>query len=77
MSEWQPIETAPPMTAVLLYACGPVIGHFNTTNDKWWTETDGTKTTAERNLNSFNKPTHWMSLPDAPTPPVDGEDGQV
>lgn len=65
--EWQPIETAPKMTAILLYASGYQIGHFNETNGKWWTQTDGTKTAGERNLNSWNPPTHWMPLPPAPS----------
>lgn len=62
---WQPIETCPPMTAVLLYSAGYVVGHFNTTNNKWWTTTDGTKTIGEIALNR-DGPTHWMPLPDAP-----------
>jgi hypothetical protein len=64
--DWQPIETAPKMRAILLYASGYVVGHFNTTNMKWWVETDGTGTAGERNLNSFNGPTHWMPLPEPP-----------
>jgi hypothetical protein len=64
--EWQPIETCPKMTAVLLYATGYYIGHFNETNSRWWVESDGTQTAAEASLNGFNKPTHWMPLPAPP-----------
>ena len=64
---WQPIKTAPKMTAVLLYSSGYHIGHFNETNNKWWTYTDGTGTAGECILNSWGKPTHWMPLP---APPV-------
>jgi hypothetical protein len=65
--QWQPIETAPKMTAVLLYAAGYHIGHFNETNGKWWTQTDGTGTSGELILNSWGKPTHWMPLPAPPS----------
>ncbi len=64
--EWQPIDTCPKMTAVLLWASGYHVGHFNETNGKWWTYTDGRGTTSEVLLNANNKPTHWMPLP---TPP--------
>ncbi len=64
---WHPIATCPPMTAVLLYAAGYHIGHFNETNNRWWTHTDGTGTAGELLLNSWSRPTHWMPLP--PEPP--------
>lgn len=66
--DWQPIETAPEMETVLLYAPGLVhVGHFNTTNNKWWTYTNGEGTISEVNLNSWAKPTHWMPLPEPPS----------
>ena len=64
--EWQPIETAPKMTAIMLYAAGYYIGHFNTTNNRWWLQDDGTVTATERLLNSWSPPTHWMPLPEPP-----------
>lgn len=64
--KWQPIETAPKMTAILLWAHRYCVGHFNTRNDKWWIYTDGTGTMEEIIINSHNKPTHWMPLPEPP-----------
>ena len=64
--DWQPIETAPKMTAILLWASGYYVGHFNETNGRWWTYTDGRGTTSEILLNSNNKPTRWMPLPEPP-----------
>lgn len=72
--KWQPIETAPKDTAILIYASAYYVAHFNTTNDKWWTYSDGTKTAGERLLNSWSGPTHWMPLPDAPD--LDKMEGQ-
>lgn len=58
--EWRPISEAPKDTAVLLYACGYSIGHFNSAHNEWWGY-DGAKAYA-----SFNQPTHFMPLPPAP-----------
>lgn len=63
---WQPIETAPKDRAILFYASGYYVGHFNTAYEKWCTCTDGTKTSGERLLNSWNSPTHWKPLDPAP-----------
>lgn len=71
---WQPIKTAPKMTAIILYAAGYYIGHFNTTNNKWWSSGHGTDTATDRHLNSPGNLTHWMPLPEAPekhSPPQD------
>ncbi len=60
MDEWQPIETAPKDTALLLYTgWSYAIGHFNTLPDiSAWV--DGFQ---HRKL---EHPTHWMPLPKAP-----------
>lgn len=59
MSEWQPIETAPVDTAILLYQrCGPCeVGHFNTKLDAYVSGWD------HRRLYHL---THWMPLPEPP-----------
>lgn len=67
MREWQPIETAPKDTAVMLYAGGYLIGHFSTFYNLWCTETDGMGTPGERMLNSWLQPTHWRPLPERPS----------
>ncbi|MCP4184105.1 MAG: hypothetical protein GY761_12445, partial [Hyphomicrobiales bacterium] len=51
--EWQDISTAPKDTAILLLSTGYAIGHFNTKDNRWWTNTDGTGTSEERLLNSW------------------------
>jgi len=55
---WQPIESAPKDTALLLY-CGSFyeIGHFNTAIGEWVCGWDHRK---------LKPPTHWMPLPAAP-----------
>ncbi len=63
---WQPIETAPKDTAILLYYHAYAIGHWNSAAQRWWTYTDGHRTVEERVLNSFKPPTHWMPLPEPP-----------
>ena len=70
-NQWQPIETVPKDKAVLIYAAGYYVAHFNTTNNRWWTQTDGTGTSGERILNSWGAPTHWMPLPQPPETPND------
>jgi hypothetical protein len=59
MSEWQPIETAPLKTEVLLYVprrLGAIVAMgSNNTGTQWWS----------RNLGDL-KPTHWMALPPPP-----------
>ena len=67
--EWQPIETAPKDTFIMIYACGWQLAHFDTNYGRWCTYTDGTGTAGEMMLNR-NGPTHWQYLPDGP-------DGQI
>ena len=66
MSEWKPIETAPKDEAILIYSSGYDVAHYSTTYEKWCVYTDGSGTAAERLLNSWAAPTHWMPLPDPP-----------
>jgi len=58
---WQPIETAPKDTAVLIYNLRWQVGHFNTAENRWLG--------AERSgdLEQF-PPTHWQPLPAPPAP---------
>ncbi len=61
--EWQPIdENTPKDTAIMIYSTGYAIGHFNTKDNRWWTNTDGTGTSEERLLNSWSPPTHWKHI---------------
>lgn len=61
MSEWQPIESAPKDTAILVYHAGYTVAHFNTTYGRW--------IGYGRDALEFvtGPPTHWMPLP--PPPP--------
>lgn len=60
---WQPIETAPADTAILIYAQGYRVAHFNSMAKRWI----GYGANAETHiLNTWAKPTHWMPLPAAP-----------
>jgi transcriptional regulator with XRE-family HTH domain len=60
---WQPIATAPKDEAVLLYAGGYLVGRFDMAHGTW----SGYSVEAEtHNLNTWNKPTHWMKLPAPP-----------
>lgn len=84
MSDWQPIDTAPKMRTILLFAVSDVAEDGTVRNWKMATgfyhtgyedalskgrgfspwEWDG------RQLRVYElHPTHWMPLPDAPTPP--------
>jgi hypothetical protein len=63
---WQPIETAPKDTAILIYSSGYNVAHYNTAYERWCTYTDGRGTAGERLLNSWDFPTHWMPLPAPP-----------
>ena len=61
---WQLIETAPKDTAILVYAAGCKVAHFNTARDEWI----GYGTAPETHiLNTYGRPTHWMPLPGAPS----------
>lgn len=53
---WQPIETAPVDTAVLTYAFGYDVAHYNTLLKAWVRCSDHTRVRAE----------FWMPLPPAP-----------
>lgn len=59
-----PIETAPKDEAILVYASGWTVAHFNTFYGKWIGYGEDTADT--HNMNGFNKPTHWLPLPPAP-----------
>ena len=78
MTAWQPIETAPKMKNILMWAATDIsdfgeirnwkiaTGYWSTGHDAWiW---DGSA------LKTFDvKPTHWMPLPDPPLdPPKNG-----
>ncbi len=54
--KWQPISTAPVMTAVLVYGNGYEIAHFHTQFQHFVTCFD----------HSVFKATHWMPLPPPP-----------
>jgi hypothetical protein len=62
-SGWSPIIDAPVDTAVLLWASGYYIGHWNTAR-KCWVVNEGE--VATHNINSFSKPTHFRLLPAPP-----------
>lgn len=63
--EWQPIETAPKDTAVLVYGFGYSVAHFNTAYGKWIVY--GAETECTRMMNTMSRPTHWMPLPQEPS----------
>jgi hypothetical protein len=63
MSEWQPIETAPKMVAILVYNNGYMVAHWNEVYGRWIAFGSDTADTLSLNR---NKPTHWMPLPKAP-----------
>lgn len=54
--KWEPIETAPKDTALLLFGSYYEIGHFNTRLDRWVAHWD------HRPLN----PRWWQRLPEMP-----------
>ena len=64
MSDWQPIETAPERTPVLVWHPGLGMGGWNVMMryKTLWTETmhDG------RTLKEGYEPSHWMPLPAPP-----------
>lgn len=74
MSEWQPIETAPEKTTILLWQPGRVqsidIGRLerNVTLNSgevvtyYW----GSGYLADRSNSQWREPTHWMPLPEPP-----------
>jgi hypothetical protein len=57
---WQPVETIPPNTKVLLWHNGFVlIGLFDSDKNCWWS--------LLYNMNfKMEKPTHWAALPEPP-----------
>jgi len=57
--QWQPIETAPKGTAILIYANGYNVAHY-TASGHWFSYGDKAETHI---LNTWGKPTHWMPLP--------------
>ncbi len=67
---WQPIETAPKDTAVLVYHAGFSVAHFNTTLSRW--------IGYDFESSSFRQfpPTHWMPLPAPPGGLVDHLQGE-
>lgn len=82
MNNWQPIETAPKMRTILLFAVSDVDEHGAVKNWKmatgsWHTGYEDQHTRAEgltpwrwdgRQLKVYDlHPTHWMPLPDPPT----------
>ena len=60
MTEWQPIETAPKDTAILVYHNMFTVAHFNTAFGRW--------IGYGQNTSEFinGDPTHWMPLPQVP-----------
>jgi hypothetical protein len=63
MSDWQPIETAPKDTAILVYGFGYSVAHFNTRYERWigfGRDTRDTEALARW------PPTHWQPLPSPP-----------
>jgi len=54
---WQPIETAPEDTAVLVYGFGYEVAHFNTALKQW---------VACYDHRPLNHPEWWQPLPEAP-----------
>ena len=61
---WQPIETAPEDTAILVWNAGFIIAHFNTKMGFWVGL--GLDTSDTRSLKQY-PPTQWMPLPPQPT----------
>ena len=59
MSEWKPIETAPERGDVLLYY--PPVKSGRTELREWFN-------IAHPRSTPHRRPTHWMPLPDPPTP---------
>ena len=81
MSVWQPIETAPKMRTILLFAVTDVAANGTVLN--WKTATGSWNTGYEdsmargytpwewdgHQLKTYDvQPTHWMPLPDPPDP---------
>jgi hypothetical protein len=63
---WQPIETAPKDTAILVYGFGPSVAHFNTAYGRWIGY--GSNTPDTISLNEDNGiPILWMPLPEMPS----------
>lgn len=60
---WQPIETCPQDTCVMVYSAGYYLAHFNTFYGKWIGQ--GENTEDSRWINRYT-PTHWAPLPEAP-----------
>jgi len=65
MSEWQPIETAPDSTTILVWhkEYGSVASHILVTGI-WGVYTPGVAMMFQKHLTP--KPTHWMPLPAPP-----------
>jgi hypothetical protein len=61
---WKRIDSAPMDRAILVYALGCHIAHFNTQAGRWIGY--GRRSADTLILNSTVPPTHWMPLPDAP-----------
>lgn len=61
--DWQPIETAPKDTAILVYRNGFQIAHLNSVHKRWIGYGWDTADTINMNISA---PTHWMALPDPP-----------
>ncbi|AHE52662.1 DUF551 domain-containing protein [Sphingomonas sanxanigenens] len=78
MSEWQDIGTAPKMREILLWAdtSAPSFsnwrmasGYYSDAHDAWiW----GGEVVREW----AHPPTHWMPLPEPPTPPTTTDEGE-
>jgi hypothetical protein len=74
MSEWQPIETAPFETPILIFAYewkdGPTIicAAIKRKETKDWHSWVAIGATGYEWENDFEKPTHWMPLPSPPEP---------
>jgi len=68
MSEWQPIETAPKETCVLVFAQGRqyVAEYCDGDADWWWYVTDNKNGPYPLRGGS---PTYWMPLPAPPVQP--------
>jgi hypothetical protein len=71
MSDWQPIETAPKMKMVLLWAATDIDAYGSITNWKmetgYWSEFYNSWAWPQRIASYDVPPTHWMPLPDPPT----------
>lgn len=68
MNEWQPIETAPKMRTILLWALTDTeTGNWKMETGFWHTGYDNW-TWEGRQIKSYDhQPTHWQPLPDPPT----------